>query len=80
MLFDTPGFTSFDILEADEDELQHLYPEIAPYAGKCRYDNCRHIKEPECAVREAVESGEISQERYESYKTQLEEIQKKDRY
>ena len=80
MLFDTPGFTSFDILEADEDELQHLYPEIAPYAGKCRYDNCRHIKEPECAVREAVESGEISQERYDSYKTQLEEIQKKDRY
>ena len=80
MLFDTPGFTSFDILEADEDELQHLYPEIAPYAGKCRYDNCRHIKEPECAVREAVESGEISQERYDSYKAQLEEIQKKDRY
>ena len=80
MLFDTPGFTSFDILEADEDELQHLYPEIAPYAGKCRYDNCRHIKEPECAVREAVESGEISQERYDSYKTQLEEIQNKDRY
>ena len=80
MLFDTPGFTSFDILEAEEDELQHLYPEIAPYAGKCRYDNCRHIKEPECAVREAVESGEISQERYDSYKTQLEEIQKKDRY
>ena len=80
MLFDTPGFTSFDILEADEDELQHLYPEIAPYAGKCRYDNCRHIKEPECAVRDAVEAGEISQERYDSYKTQLEEIQKKDRY
>ena len=80
MLFDTPGFTSFDILEADEEELQHLYPEIAPYAGKCRYDNCRHIKEPECAVRAAVESGEISQQRYDSYKTQLEEIQQKNRY
>ena len=80
MLFDTPGFTSFDILEADEDELQHLYPEIAPFAGKCRYDNCRHIKEPECAVRDAVEAGEISQQRYDSYKTQLEEIQQKNRY
>ena len=80
MLFDTPGFTSFDILEADEDELQHLYPEIAPFAGKCRYDNCRHIKEPECAVRDAVDAGEISQQRYDSYKTQLEEIQQKDRY
>lgn len=80
MLFDTPGFTSFDILEADEEELQHLYPEIAPFAGQCRYDNCRHIKEPECAVRAAVESGEISKQRYDSYKIQLEEIQKKDRY
>ena len=80
MLFDTPGFTSFDILEAEEDELQHLYPEIAPYAGKCRYDDCRHIKEPECAVREAVEDGKISQQRYDSYKTQLEEIRNKDKY
>ena len=57
-----------------------LYPEIAPFAGQCRYDNCRHIKEPECAVRAAVESGEISQQRYDSYKTQLEEIQQKNRY
>ena len=80
MLFDTPGFTSFDIMEADEDELQHLYPEMEPYAGKCRYDNCRHIKEPECAVRDAVEAGKISQQRYNSYKTQLEEIQQKNRY
>jgi len=80
MLFDTPGFTSFDILEAEEDELQHLYPEIAPFAGKCRYDDCRHIKEPDCAVRAAVEAGEISQQRYDSYKTQLKEIQDKDRY
>lgn len=80
MLFDTPGFTSFDILEADAEELQHLYPEIAPYAGQCKYDNCRHIKEPDCAVRAAVESGEISQQRYESYKTQLAEIQEKNRY
>ena len=80
MLFDTPGFTSFDILEADEEELQHLYPEIAPFAGKCRYDNCRHIKEPECAVREAVEDGRISRQRYDSYRTQLEEIQQKNRY
>lgn len=80
MLFDTPGFTSFDILEADAEELQHLYPDIAPYAGQCKYDNCRHIKEPDCAVRAAVESGTISQQRYESYKTQLAEIQEKNRY
>ena len=80
MIFDTPGFTSFDILEADEEELQHYYPEIAPFAGQCRYDNCRHIKEPDCAVRDAVEAGRISQQRYESYVTQLNEIREKNKY
>lgn len=79
MMFDTPGFTSFDILEADEEELQHLYPEIAPFAGQCRYDNCRHIKEPDCAVREAVEDGRISQQRYDSYVTQLNEIRENEK-
>jgi len=76
MIFDTPGFTSFDILEAEEGELQFLYPEIAEYAGKCRYDNCRHIAEPECAVKEALAKGLIHPKRYESYKLQMEEIRK----
>ncbi|MCQ2546716.1 MAG: ribosome small subunit-dependent GTPase A [Clostridia bacterium] len=76
MVFDTPGFTSFDILQADEEELQFLYPEIGKYAGKCRYDNCRHLAEPECAVKAALEKGEINRSRYESYKTQMEELRK----
>ena len=76
MIFDTPGFTSFDIMEADEEELQHLYPEIGKHAGKCRYDNCRHIAEPGCAVKEALSRGEISESRYESYKLQMEEIKR----
>lgn len=80
MIFDTPGFTSFDILEADEEELQHLYPEFVPYLGECRYDDCRHIKEPGCAVRRAVEEGRICRQRYESYAAQLAEIQEKRRY
>lgn len=80
MIFDTPGFTSFDILEADEKELQHLYPEIAPIAGQCKYDDCRHVKEPDCAVRAAVEEGRITQQRYDSYVTQLKEIQDKNKY
>lgn len=80
MIFDTPGFTSFEILEAEEDELQHLYPELRPFIGSCRYDNCRHLKEPDCAVRRAAEEGRIPIERYESYKTHLEEIQAKNRY
>lgn len=57
MIFDTPGFTSFEVLEAEEDELQFLYPEFADIIGSCRYDNCRHLKEPGCKVREAVRRG-----------------------
>ena len=74
MIFDTPGFTSFDILTADAEELQFLYPEIGTYAGQCRYDNCRHLAEPECAVKRALEEGKIAQSRYNSYKEQMEEL------
>lgn len=79
MIFDTPGFTSFEVLDADEEELQHLYPEMGPYLGKCRYDNCRHLKEPDCAVREAVRSGHIHVSRYRSYVGQIQEIQEKEK-
>lgn len=76
MVFDTPGFTSFEILEANQEELQFYYPEIGRYAGKCRYDNCRHLAEPGCAVKEALERGEINRHRYESYRVQMEELKK----
>lgn len=79
MIFDTPGFTSFEVLDADEKELQFMYPEMKEYIGKCKYDNCRHLKEPDCAVREAVSSGTISKERYRSYITQLLEIRERER-
>ena len=46
LIFDTPGFTSFDIMDAKEDELHFLYPEMSHLIGGCKYDNCRHIKEP----------------------------------
>lgn len=80
MIFDTPGFTSFDILEADEEELQHYYPEISELADSCRYKNCRHIAEPGCRVLEALEEGRISRSRYESYKQQLNEIKAAKQY
>ena len=74
MIFDTPGFTSFDILEADEEELQHLYPEMEDFLGSCKYYNCKHAGEPGCSVLQAVREGRISESRYASYKAQLEEI------
>jgi ribosome biogenesis GTPase len=80
MIFDTPGFTSFDILEAEEDELQFLYPEMAKRLGSCKFDNCRHIKEPQCAIRNAAEVGEIHLSRYQSYVSQYREINERKKY
>ena len=80
MIYDTPGFTSFDTVDAEPEDLQYFFPEIAKYAGQCRYDNCRHLKEPECAVRGAVESGAINRSRYDSYVTQYNEITERNKY
>lgn len=80
LLFDTPGFTSFDILDAEEDELHYLYPEMAPFIGGCKYDDCRHVKEPECRVIEAVQEGKIHGSRYQSYLNQYKEIQERRKY
>ncbi len=79
-IFDTPGFTSFDILDAEEDELQHLFPEISPLIGKCRFSSCRHINEPDCAVKAAVGEGRIHPSRYHSYESFYQEITAKRRY
>lgn len=79
-VFDTPGFTSFDIMEADEDTLANCYPEFAPYKGKCKFDDCRHKKEPECAVIDALNNGLINKTRYESYISNLDELLNKKKY
>lgn len=76
-VFDTPGFTSFDVPDISEDELQELFPEIARYMGSCRFNGCRHMSEPDCAVRSAVQEGEIHPKRYESYCAQMEELRER---
>lgn len=80
MVFDTPGFTSFDILDAEEEELADFYPEIAKFKGQCKFDNCRHIREPECRVRDAVSGGHISPVRYNSYLANMEELRNRKKY
>jgi ribosome biogenesis GTPase len=80
LVFDTPGFTSFDILDAEAEELHFLYPEMVPFIGGCKYDDCRHVKEPDCCVRAAVTSGQIHESRYQSYLNQYKEIQEKKKY
>jgi ribosome biogenesis GTPase len=67
---DTPGFASFEIQmmqTISKEDLQYDFPEFAPYIGKCRFADCAHLKEPGCAVREALESGGIGKSRYSSY-------------
>lgn len=80
LVYDTPGFTSFEIMEASENNLRDFFPEFEAYNKLCYFDNCRHINEPDCAVREAVKSGEINKRRYESYKDIIKEIKKKRKY
>ena len=69
-----------EILEAEEDNLAGYYPEMDQLRGKCRYDDCRHVSEPECAVRDAVKNGKIHKKRYDSYLANLDEIRTRRKY
>jgi ribosome biogenesis GTPase len=67
---DTPGFSSFDTDQMDvilKENLQYAFPDFGKYIGQCRFDDCSHRKEPGCAVREALEAGQIEKSRYDSY-------------
>ena len=67
---DTPGFSSFDTDQMDiilKENLQYAFPDFGPYIGECRFDDCSHRKEPGCAVRAALEAGDIEPTRYDSY-------------
>ena len=66
-LVDTPGFSSLYIENMEEQELKDYFPEFRRYEGQCRYQGCRHIHEPGCAVIQAVNDGLISESRYKSY-------------
>lgn len=66
-VIDTPGIRSFTFEEKGAIELSHCFVEFRPYLGQCHYRECRHLDEPECAIRERVKHGEISQWRYKSY-------------
>ena len=66
-IIDTPGIKGFGLIEIDDKELWHYFPEMIATAGSCRFYNCTHTHEPGCAVVEAVKSGEIAYSRYESY-------------
>ena len=66
-VIDTPGIKGFGLIDIDEAELWHYFPEMMRVAPACRFYNCTHTHEPGCAVTEAVKAGEIAWPRYESY-------------
>lgn len=79
-LLDTPGFSSLYLKEIEKEDLQAFYPEFEYYLGQCRFQGCAHINEPDCAVKEALEEGKISESRYVNYKLLYEELKNQKKY
>lgn len=79
-IMDTPGFSSLYVSDLEKEELKYCFPEFAPFEGQCRFSGCGHIHEPGCAVKNAVEEGEIHRMRYENYVVIYGELQERKRY
>lgn len=79
-LMDTPGFTSLYLQDIAPEQLKDYFAEFEPYEGKCRFNGCSHIHEPDCAVKAALENGEIHRMRYESYVGLHEELKSQKKY
>jgi ribosome biogenesis GTPase len=73
-IIDTPGVREFGLVDIGKDELSHFFPEMRLRIQGCQFNNCRHMNEPDCAVKSAVEEGAISIDRYISYCTMLDGI------
>ncbi|MCB9453910.1 MAG: ribosome small subunit-dependent GTPase A [Anaerolineaceae bacterium] len=74
-LADTPGLRTLTIWDVEPEELDGYFVDVAPYVGQCKFNNCAHINEPDCAVRQAVEGGKISASRYQSYQALRQELE-----
>jgi ribosome biogenesis GTPase len=74
MVADTPGFRELGLWEIHPEDLPLMFPEFSDYTPRCRFSTCSHGPEPGCAVRAAVEAGEVDVGRYESYLKLLEEL------
>lgn len=81
LIADTPGFSSLEFNEIETEDLRFCFPEFVDIQDQCKFRACKHMKEPGCAVKAAVEEGKIPEWRYEHYQTFYEEIQsRKPRY
>lgn len=79
-LVDTPGFSSLYLEDMEKEELWYYFREFRPYEDACRFQGCVHIHEPQCGVKQAVDDGKISRQRYENYTVLFQELSSKRRY
>ncbi len=79
-LMDTPGFSVLFPPEMEPEDLKNCFPEFLPYEGRCRFNGCNHLAEPDCAVKAALSKGKISASRYKSYAALFEELKQQKRY
>jgi len=76
-IIDTPGIREFGIVNIPKQELSHYFPEMLALLNECQFNNCLHINEPGCAIKQAVADGKISEDRYVSYYNIVESIEAK---
>lgn len=76
-IIDTPGVREFGIVDVSKQELSHFFPEMRALINDCQFNNCMHINEPGCAVKDAVNAGTIAVDRYASYLTILDTMEDK---
>jgi ribosome biogenesis GTPase len=76
-IIDTPGMREFGLIDVTKQELSHYFPEMRERLLNCQFNNCQHINEPGCAIKEAVVNGEISEDRYVSFVNILDSIEEK---
>lgn len=79
-LMDTPGFSSIYTCPCEKEDLKMYFPEFERYEGKCRFNGCVHVNEPDCAVKQAVSDGDIGQSRYDNYVQFYSEIKERRKY
>lgn len=79
-ILDTPGFSSLGLFDLGKEELTRFYPEFAAYEKYCRFGGCSHVTEPVCGVKDALEAGQISRLRYDTYCQLYEELKNRRAY
>jgi len=76
-IIDTPGIRELGLVDIKKEELSHYFPEMRALINDCKFNNCMHLNEPGCAVKSAVEEGDVHMDRYISYCNILDSIEER---